>query len=207
MHNYDIKRERRELYAPGRNRFEIVDVPNMRFLMADGSGNPNTSAEYRAVVQALYATSYAVRALAMEELGRKHTVGPLEGLWWADDLRSFLSRDKDEWLWRMMIVQPDWIEPDLVAAAKKRAVQKADPSVVERLAFEGFTEGRCVQVLHIGPYDEEAPTIAKMHDDFVPGHGLRLRGRHHEIYLGDPRRAEPSRLRTILRQPVEPDDA
>ncbi|WP_435746431.1 GyrI-like domain-containing protein [Nocardioides sp. SYSU DS0663] len=201
MESYDVKRARRDLYSARQHVCTVVDVPAMSFLVGDGAGDPNTSDDYRAVVSALYVTSYAIRALAVEEVGRKHTVAPLEGLWWAEDLRAFARRDAGEWCWRMMIGQPDWIDADLVARAKERAATKVDASVLDRLLLEELAEGPCVQVLHVGPYDEEGPTIAAMHA-FIEDRGLELTGRHHEIYLGDPRRAAPNRLRTILRQPV-----
>ena len=140
----------------------------------------------------------------MEDLGRKHTVGPLEGLWWADDLRVFTYRDLDSWHWQMMIAQPDWVTDDVVAAGTKLALDKKDLREADRITFDTFTEGTSVQVLHVGPYDDEGPTIARMHDDFIPAHGYAPRGSHHEIYLSDARRTAPERLRTILRQPVEP---
>ncbi|MFF3715422.1 GyrI-like domain-containing protein [Streptomyces prasinus] len=204
MRNYDVKKERRDLYSARRDRFEIVDVPRMSFLMADGRGDPNTSADYRAVVEALYTTAYAVRAIAKRELARTHTVGPLEGLWTADDLGAFRTRDHDEWNWTLMIVQPDWIGSDLVDEARDHVGRTKGLSAGHRVRFEEYAEGRCVQILHVGPYDEEAPTIARMHEEFMPAEELAPRGHHHEIYLSDARRTEPGRLRTILRQPVGP---
>ncbi|GAA3963643.1 GyrI-like domain-containing protein [Streptomyces marokkonensis] len=207
MQNYDVKKDLRSLFTAKKD-FEVIDVPAMNFLMADGEGSPNTSQLYKDVVQALYATSYAVRALAIDQLGRKHTVGPLEGLWWSDDLSAFTtSRDEDSWRWRLMIVQPEWITGELFEEGLKRAIDKKDPAAAHRVRFDAFHEGRSVQVLHIGRYDEEAPTIARMHDEYMPEHDLRPRGTHHEIYLSDARRTDPARLRTILRQPVEPTDA
>ncbi|GAA2460266.1 GyrI-like domain-containing protein [Streptomyces macrosporus] len=204
MQNYDIKKERRDLYSARRDRFEIVDVPRMSFLMVDGRGNPNTSADYRAAVEALYTTAYAVRAIAKRELGRTHTVGPLEGLWYADDLSVFKTRDHDEWIWTLMIVQPSWVTSAMVDEAMKHVERTKDLSAGHRVRFDAHTEGQCVQILHVGPYDEEGPTIARMHEEFMPAEKLVPRGHHHEIYLSDARRTEPSRLRTILRQPVSP---
>ncbi|GAA3032091.1 hypothetical protein LV79_003122 [Actinokineospora globicatena] len=195
MDNYDVKKEGVG-YSARRGRVEVVEVPVMRFLMADGHGDPNTSERYREVVSALYATSYAVRAVAKAELGRVHTVGPLEGLWSAADLGVFHTRDKDAWQWTLMIVQPEWVTPEVVAVAKERKPQETD------VRFEEFHEGTCIQTLHIGPYDAEGPTIARMHDEFMPAENLTPRGRHHEIYLSDARRTDPAKLRTILRQPV-----
>lgn len=203
MLNYDVKKDLRSLFT-AKKKFEVVDVPAMTFLMADGEGSPNTSQTYREIVQALYATAYSVRALAIDELGKKHTVGPLEGLWWADDLKAFTSsRDENEWQWRLMIVQPDWITGELFGEGLKRAIEKKDLAAGDRVRLDEFHEGKSVQVLHTGPYNQEGPTISRMHDEFMPQEGLKPRGNHHEIYLSDARRVDPSRLRTILRQPVE----
>lgn len=204
MQNYDIKRDRPSIYRARQGRFDVVDVPQMKFLMADGQGSPNTSPKYAEVVTALYTVSYAVRAIAKEELQRTHTVGPLEGLWDAKDLQAYHTRDEDAWEWTLMIVQPEWITSEIVDAATERVQRTKDLSAASRVRFEEYLEGRSVQVLHIGPYDEEAPTIARMHDEFMPTEGLVPRARHHEIYLSDARRTEPRRLRTILRQPVSP---
>lgn len=197
----DIKSERRGLYAPKRD-FEIVEVPELEFLMVDGHGDPNTAPAYREAIQALYTASYAVRAAAKAELGRVHTVGPLEGLWSAADWNAFRTGDKDAWDWTMMIAQPDWITPALVAGAVGALAGKKPLPALGLLRFERFAEGRCVQILYLGPYDGEGPTLARLHDEFLPAHGLLPRGGHHEIYLSDPRRAAPVKLRTILRQPV-----
>ncbi|MFD6418316.1 GyrI-like domain-containing protein [Streptomyces sp. NPDC060194] len=203
MDNYDVKKDLRHLYG-AKGRIERVDVPTLGFVTADGEGSPNTSRLYTDVVEALYTTAYAVRALAVEEVGRKHTVGPLEGLWWADDLGAFTaSRDEDAWKWRLMIVQPDWITEELFRAGLERAVARKAPAAADRVRFTRFEEGPCVQVLHVGPYDQEGPAIARMHDEFMPARHLKPRGLHHEIYLSDARRTAPARLRTILRQPVE----
>jgi len=202
VNNYDIKRERPDLYRATK-AFTTPTVPRLGYLMADGHGDPNTAHEYRDVVMALYTLSYGVRALAKQELNRTHTVGPLEGLWSATDLEVFRTRQKSAWEWTMMIVQPDWITEPLVARARERVSSaKPDLRALDRVRFEGFTEGDCVQTLYVGPYDQEGPTIARLHEYAVEELGLELRDRHHEIYLSDPRRTDPSRLRTILRQPV-----
>jgi hypothetical protein len=201
MQPYDIKKERKDLYTARSGDFEIVEVPPLNFLMVDGHGDPNTSPAYREAVAALYAASYAARAVAKERLRRVHTVGPLEGLWSAADLAVFRTRDKDAWDWTMMIVQPDWIDAELIEAALATAREKRFPSVDVR--FEGYAEGRSVQILHVGPYDDEGPVLERLHDEFLPANGLVPTGLHHEIYLSDPRKVEPARLRTILRQPVD----
>lgn len=201
MQTYDIKKERKDLYAPKPGNFEILDVPAMGFLMIDGHGDPNTSPAYREAVEALYAGSYAVRAVAKTRLGRVHTVAPLEGLWSAEDMTVFRTRDKSAWDWTMMIAQPDWITIDVVDEARVAAHKKQLPGL-GRIRFERYTEGRSVQILHLGPYDDEGPTLARLHDEFLPANGLVPTGRHHEIYLSDARKTEPAKLKTILRQPV-----
>ena len=199
--NYDVKRQRRDLYGARAGRFDLVEVPPLRFLMADGRGDPNTAEEYRTVVEALYTLSYTVRARAKTVLGRTHTVGPLEGLWYADDLGAFTARDKDSWRWTMMIVQPEWITPEMVSTSVDQVSTTKPHVAVDKVRFDEFTEGPSVQTLHVGPYDDEGPTIARIHEEILPAHGLTASGHHHEIYLSDPRRVAPEKLRTILRQP------
>ena len=201
MQTYDIKTDRKDLYAPKAGDFEIVEVPPMEFLMVDGRGDPNTSADYRQAVEALYVASYAVRAAAKSRLGKVHTVGPLEGLWSADDQEAFRTRDKNTWEWTMLIAQPDWITADMVEAALAAAQEKRLPAL-DLIRFERYTEGRSVQILHVGPYDDEAPTLERLHREFLPAHRLVPTARHHEIYLSDARKTDPARLKTILRQPV-----
>lgn len=200
--NYDVKRERRSLYGGRSGRVDVVEVPPLWFLAADGHGDPNTSEDYRVILEALYTTSYAIRAITRSELGRVHTVGPLEGLWYADDLGAFTARDKDAWSWTMMIWQPEWVTPEIVATAVRRVTTTKPHVAVDRVRFTEFAEGLSVQTLHVGPYDDEGPTIARLHDEFLPSKGLAASGHHHEIYLSDARRTAPSGLRTILRQPV-----
>ena len=186
-------------YRAPRGRFEIVEVPPLQYLMLDGHGDPNTSTEYTAALEALYPLAYRLKFLSKRALGRDYTVMPLEGLWWADDMRAFTdARDKTQWHWTMMILQPEWIEQGHLDEVRAGVAASA----ADRVRLEAFDEGLCVQTLHVGPYDDEGPVLARLHDEFVPAEGLRLRGRHHEISLGDPRRTAPERLRTVLRQPV-----
>ena len=196
MPSYDIKKALPALYAPKPGGWHVVDVPEIAFLMVDGHGDPNTSSAYADAVAALYTLSYTVRAIAKAELGRVHTVGPLEGLWSADDPSVFRTREKSAWDWTMMISQPAWITPDVVEAAMRK--KKA----VDGVRFAPYAEGRSVQVLHVGSYDDEGPVLAELHREYLPEHGLTFNGRHHEVYLSDPRRTAPEKLRTILRQPV-----
>ncbi len=207
MESYDIKKAFRTLYAPKPGDFLEVDVPEMAFLMVDGHGDPNESSAYVEAVEALFTLSYGVRARAKSEVGRVHTVGPLEGLWSADDPTTFVTRDKSAWDWTMMIAQPGWITPEIVDEAMERTktrkgAQKKPLPGLGRVRFESYDEGRSVQILHVGSYDAEGPLLARLHDEYFPQHGLTFNGRHHEVYLSDPRRTEPAKLRTVLRQPV-----
>ncbi|MQW76509.1 hypothetical protein GHK92_11535 [Nocardioides sp. dk4132] len=183
----------------------VLEVPPLQYLMVDGHGDPNTAVEYADAIAALYPVAYALKFLSRRELDRDYVVPPLEALWWAEDHALFTSaRDKSRWDWTAMILTPDWITAEQVAGAVAGAAAKTDPSpALDRLRLETLAEGRCVQTLHVGPYDAEAAVLANLHERFLPATGLRPRGKHHEIYLSDPRRVDPARLRTILRQPVE----
>jgi hypothetical protein len=203
MDTYDIKKAFPTLYAPKPGDFHVVEVPELSFLMIDGHGDPNVSPAYAEALEALFSLSYAVRAVAKTELERVHTVGPLEGLWSAEDPSAFVAGDKSAWDWTMMISQPTWITRDIIETATQKAKKKA-PVALDRVRFAPYTEGKSVQILHVGSFDSEAPVLARLHDDYLPQHGLTFAGKHHEIYLSDARRTDPAKLRTILRQPVAP---
>jgi hypothetical protein len=194
--------ERRDLYSPPTQEFGSVVVPAFTFLMIDGHGNPNTSPDYAAAIQALYALSYAAKFASKAQLDRDYAVLPLEGLWWAETPEAFIARDKDAWSWTMMIRQPVELSDELWATVREKAAKKELPAL-SSVRLETFDEGLSVQIMHIGSYDAEAPTIARMHE-WIAANGFVERGVHHELYLGDPRRAAPERLRTILRQPISP---
>ena len=197
----DFKREI-EAYRAPRGQFQIVDVPDLRYLMIDGHGDPNTPA-FTDAAEALYPVAYKVKFASKRTLGRDYVVMPLEGLWWAGDMAVFTgSPDKSRWDWTLMIMVPDWIDDDLFAAAVDQVAAGDRPRRLPDVRLESLSEGRCVQTLHVGSYDDEADVLARMHDRFIPDHALRMTGKHHEIYLSDARRVPPERLRTILRQPV-----
>lgn len=199
----DLKREIAS-YRARRGSFDVIDVPPLQYLMVDGEGDPNTATAYADALAALYPVSYALK-FASKQAGRDYVVMPLEALWWAPDMAAFTAaRDKSRWHWTAMILVPDWLGPHDVEAACERTRARAETlPAIDRLRLETLTEGLCVQTLHVGSYDDEAPVLEQMHERVIPEQGLRMTGRHHEIYLGDPRRVEPSKLRTILRQPVE----
>jgi hypothetical protein len=196
----DPKRELRWLYS-ARQTPELVDVPELSFLMIDGHGDPNRSPRYEAAVEALYAVSYALKFAIKRASGPDYTVAPLEGLWWTKDMASFSVEDKSDWDWTMMIMQPAEATPALVAETGREVAQKKQIPAAAELRLQRYAEGASAQILHLGPYADEGPTIARLHA-FIHEQGHQLRGRHHEIYLGDPRRTAPERLRTIIRQPV-----
>jgi len=197
----DFKREL-ACYRAQRNSPQVAHVPDLQYLMIDGHGDPNTPV-YGDAVSALYPVAYKLKFASRKILDRDYVVMPLEGLWWADDMDTFTAaRDKAQWDWTLLIMVPDWITAELFTDAVEQVGMKDRPARLDDLRLEGLSEGRCVQALHVGPYDDEAELLRYMHEDYVPDQGLRMVGKHHEIYLSDPRRVEQAKLRTILRQPV-----
>lgn len=192
-------------YQARRGEFRFVDVPDRQYLMVDGHGDPNSSPAFTAAVEALYPVAYTLKFASKRDLGRDYVVPPLEGLWWAQDMDAFTSaRDKARWDWTLMILVPDWVDGTMVAAAIGKVGATDGPARLDDLRLEELSEGRCVQTLHVGSFDDEAEVLARLHDEFVPAHGLRMVGSHHEIYLSDLRKVAPEKMRTILRQPVAP---
>jgi len=184
---------------------QIVKVPELTFLMIDGRGDPNTAPDYQNAIQTLYGLSYALKFALRRPDGTSYRLSPLEGLWWADDPRAFQTADKSAWQWTAMIRQPAVVTADLVNSCAEAVTRKRPLPALDAVRLTSFTEGWAAQVLHVGPYSAEGPTIARLHT-FITEHGYRLEGKHHEIYLGDPRRAAPERLRTIIRQPFSQPD-
>ncbi|BCH00605.1 hypothetical protein EFV37_12195 [Mesorhizobium loti] len=201
MEKIDFKKIMKAFWQPPAGVFSLVDVPKLQFAMIDGKGDPNTSEEYRHAIEWLYSVSYPLKFMSKKELGKDYGVAPLEGLWWAEDMSSFLTGDKDLWSWTMMIMQPDWIPAEMFEAALEKARAKLGQPP-ESLRLQSFHEGLAVQIMHIGPYSAEGPTILRLHEEFLPANGLVESGKHHEIYLGDPRKAAPEKLKTVIRQPV-----
>jgi hypothetical protein len=190
-------------YRGSAGDFRVIDVPEMRYLMVDGHGDPNVSRAYAEALEALYPLAYKMKFASKQDLGRDYVVPPLEGLWWAEDMAAFTTaRDKSRWDWTMMLMVPDWVDHAMFAAALYKVGTKNPPPRLDAARLESLTEGQCVQTLHLGSFDDEAAVLARLHEDFIPRRGLRLSGKHHEIYLSDPRKVTPEKLRTILRQPV-----
>jgi len=191
-----------DAYRARAGEWRELELESARYLAIDGAGDPNTEVITRAV-EALYPAAYALKFLSKVDLGRDYVVPPLEGLWWAEDLDAFTRhRDKSRWLWTLMILVPEWLEDEHAAEALDRARAKRPAGSLGDVRLERLDEGRCVQTLHVGAFDDEGPVLARLHDEHLPAHGLRPSGKHHEIYLSDFRRVEPARRRTILRQPV-----
>jgi hypothetical protein len=201
---YDVKRDLRHLYAPTNRDWVRLTVPPQRFLAVAGKGDPNADPAYSEAVEALYAVAYTVK-FAGKRAGRDFVVGPLEGLWYADDASVFSARDKARWSWTMLVSLPSWVsETEVEAAASVARRKKKALPALDRVRIEALDEGLCMQLLHVGPYDDETPALARLHGEVLPAESLRERGRHHEVYLSDPRRTAPDKLKTVVRQPVSP---
>lgn len=198
----DLKTVLRELYRPPSNRFVTVEVPPLQYLMIDGKGDPNTSSAFQAAMQALYAVSYTLKFAVKRQQAIDYTVMPSEGLWWSDQPGAFASgQDMSQASWTLMIVQPDCVTPALVAEAIAAVAKKKAPHAAA-LRLETLHEGLSLQKMHIGPYETEWQSLRQLYEVIMPEMGVVANGRHHEIYLSDPRRSAPERMRTILRQPV-----
>ncbi len=200
MASIDLKKTYREHYSAKVGKPALVDVPARPFLMIDGAGSP-AEQEYADAVAALYPLAYGVRAEIKKATGDGYTVLPLEGLWWADDMSKFSVDAKQDWKWRMMICLPDLATAEMAETVIPRVVAAKKPVAGDQVRFEVFEEGPAAQVMHVGPYADEVPTIEMLHQ-FIDDEGLVKTGLHHEIYLGDPRKSDPAKLRTIIRQPV-----
>jgi hypothetical protein len=197
----DLKKDLKHLYQPSARDVVQVDVPAFHYLMVDGTGDPNTSAHYAQAVEALFSVSYTAKFMVKKDLaGIDYAVMPLEGLWWSDDMASFVDNDRTKWQWTMMIHQPAFVDESLLRDAMAEVKRKKGLHTVDALRIERFIEGLCAQTLHVGPFSAEGPTIQRVHD-FIEARGS-LAGKHHEIYLSDIRRADPARWKTIIRQPM-----
>ena len=197
----DYTRELQELYS-ARTEPAMVQVPELAFLMIDGHGDPDTTAAFGESVEALYAIAYTAKFAIKHGGGEDYGVMPLEGLWWTRGPGvGFAVDDRSAWQWTLMVMQPECVTPEVLEDARARAAAKKHLDAIAGVRLERFAEGSAAQVLHVGPFAAEGPTIQRLHA-FIAQQGYALSGRHHEIYLGDPRRAAPDKLKTILRQPA-----
>ena len=202
MEKIDVKKSLPS-YTARAGVFEVIEVPPLNYLMIDGHGDPNAGGPFSEAISALFSVGYKLKFTSKNELGRDYTVMPLEGLWSSTDPSTFTTAlDKSTWDWTLLMMVPDWITAELFQAAREAARAKGRPAI-DRLRLETLDEGRCVQTLHLGSFDDEAETLHRLHSQFVPEHGFTLRGRHHEVYLSDFTTTAPAKLRTILRQPVD----
>ena len=200
MEKLDLKKIRKELFTAPLGRFVLIEAPPVLYLMVDGHGDPNRTPAYKLAVESLYTTAYIAK-FACKAKGKDFVVMPLEGLWSAPDPESFTARRKDEWDWTMMIMVPDYVDNETFQAATIRARDKIR-ALPESLRLETLEEGFCLQALHIGSYDEEGPLLKLLHGEIMPRGGYDFAGPHHEVYLSDPRKTAPEKLKTVIRQPV-----
>ena len=206
MEKIDLKKKFKHLYLPSAKKVSLVEVPEFNFVMVDGQiepdETPETSIAFSQAMQALYGLAYTLKFTSKlrEENPVDYTVMALEGLWWVESGRFDFQR-REPWLWTMMIMQPDHIDQVMFEEALVQVREKQDNPALEKTRFERFTEGPSIQIMHIGPYADEPRSLAKM-QAFAEENGYTYRGKHHEIYIGDPRRAKPENLKTVLRQPV-----
>ncbi|MDL2341958.1 MAG: GyrI-like domain-containing protein [Patescibacteria group bacterium] len=203
MAKVDYKQQFKHLYSGRVDRPVVVQVPKMNFISINGRGDPNTSQAYHDAIQTLYPVAYAIKFTSKLSYGHDFSVMPLEGLWWTEDMADFDPQDKSNWLWTAMIMQPDVVTEELFNQAVQKVAEKHAPASLAKLRFTAYDEGRAAQVLYVGPYAAEGPTIQNLHS-FIKQQGGRLdetTKHHHEIYLGDPRRSDPAKLKSIIRQP------
>jgi hypothetical protein len=203
MEKLDLKKQWAQLYQPTAKTVTAVEVPSLTYLMVDGAGDPNTSPVYTQAVEALYSLSYTLK-LSLKKCPQPVDYGvmPLEGLWWADDPGAFHRKDKSTWKWTAMVLQPDFISRRQVEAAFDEVRKKKNPTGLDRVRLETLAEGAAAQILYVGPFADEGPTIQRIHD-FIHAAGKELCGKHHEIYLSDPRRTAQEKLKTVIRQPMK----
>ena len=190
--------ELKRLYLPPTDEFVLVDVPEMQFVMID-----HETDAFGAATKWLFAAIYPIKRIARERMGKRFVEPPLEVLWWADDMTDFIAGDRAKFKWRQMIVTADWVSSTMLDDAVASAASRLGTPPTT-LRIEQFDEGTCAQIMHIGTESEATPTVDRLHNEFLPAHGLEAVGRHHEIYLSDPSRVAAEKMRTVLRQPVRP---
>ncbi len=199
----DLKRDLKSLYNPSAKSFSVVTPPALNCLMIDGKGDPNLSEDYTNAVEALYAVAYALKFMVKKEQHIDYSVMPLEGLWWVPNMADFSMDRRSDWLWTMLIVQPEPVTAELVAEAIRQVQKKKTLPALPKLRFDCLDEGLAAQILYFGAYKDEGSTIARLHQ-FIAEQGCERAGKHHEIYLGDPRKTAPEKLKTVIRQPMCP---
>ncbi|MFX4261664.1 GyrI-like domain-containing protein [Pelotomaculum propionicicum] len=197
----DFKKELKQLYNISGADVVIIDVPPMNFLMVDGAGNPNTTREFQEAVEVLYGVSYALKFRVKKAGLTNYVVMPLEGLWWTESMAEFDPEDKGKWKWTLMIMQPEFVTEEYFNEAVSEIGKKKDIHVLSKIRYERYSEGLSAQIMHIGPYNTEGPDVAKLHN-FILENGYVFAGKHHEVYLSDPRRVKTEKIKTLIRQPI-----
>ena len=203
MDKIDFKKQLSDLYGAKVGKPVTINVPKMNYIMIDGHGDPNASQEYIDAIQTLYPVAYTIKFMCKKEIDTDFGVMPLEGLWWTEKMDDFKVDDKSNWLWTAMIMQPDVVTQEMFERAVKQVTEKKNLASIDKIRFESYDEGRSAQVMYVGPYSGEGTTIMKLHE-FIKQQGGKIddaNKHHHKIYLGDPRRTDPSKLKTIIRQP------
>ncbi|MHA1476679.1 MAG: GyrI-like domain-containing protein [Promethearchaeota archaeon] len=200
----DFKKTLKELYQPSSKEVVETKVHELQFIMIDGIGSPGEAQEYLDALAVLYPVAFKIKFLSKAK-SKDYVVPPLEGLWWADDMKDFIEGNRDKWKWTMMIMQPNWITNEMFKKAINETQQKKPElsKLLPKLRLEKYKEGKVAQIMHVGPYSEEGPTVQKVHD-FIQNEGGTFDGhkqKHHEIYLSDPRKANPATMKTVIRQP------
>ena len=201
MEKIDLKKQLKAFYNPTAKEVTLIDVPKMNFIMIDGKGAPE-SAQFAGSIQALYPIAYTIKFDKKKTEETDFTVMGMEGLFWAKDMKVFMpeTADRKEWQWTLMIIQPDFVTKADFIKAKEAAKKKKDNPYIDNVRFESFSEGKAAQIMHIGPYSAEGPNIQRLHQK-IAEIGGKLSGKHHEIYLSDPRRVAPQKMKTVIRQP------
>jgi len=197
----DLRKELSACYNPKAGRVDVLQIPGFSVFMLDGAGNPNTTPAFQEATSALYSLSYTLKFAVKASLQIDYPVLPLEGLWWTPDMSTFSLEKKDEWLWSLFIVQPDFVTSEMVEDARSQAMKKRPNPFLADIRFTVYDEGLCAQTMHLGLYAAEAPTMQMLHQ-YIIDNGFAFNGKHHEIYLSDPRRTAPEKIKTILRQPI-----
>ena len=204
MAKLDMKKTLSTCYTAAKDP-RLIDVPAVRYLCYQGAGDPNTSTDFRDGIGVLYGLAYTIK-FAVKETGRDFTVMPLEAQWWSDDPEErFTGEKKDTWKWKVMIAVPDFVDDRMFEDAQRTLRKKKNAPGLDRANVEEITDGISAQILYIGPYSDEGPSIKALHR-WIGEQGYRLRGHHREIYLSDPNKTAPEKLKTIIRHPVEKAD-
>jgi hypothetical protein len=202
MEKIDFKKKFKDLYNPPSKEVLEVVVPAMNYLMVDGKGDPNKSAEFQEAIQALYPLAYAIKFYFKKNKNVDYGVMPLEGLWWSENMDDFVTGNRDNWQWTLMIMQPDFVTKEIFEENLAQVKKKKDIPALPKIRFGEYHEGQSAQIMHIGSFSAEGPNIARLHE-FIKSQDSAPSSKHHEIYLSDFRRVNPKKMKTVLRQPYK----